>query len=138
MISIDITILFQLVNFVLGLFIINHFMVKPIREVIAKRKFAFGTIKASADEYSAKAAEKLAAYESRITATKNEIIKDREAMKLVAMEKGDAMLANARQEAVNFTEQARHSLDGQCEQAIADLQKRVSDYSELVTQKLLS
>lgn len=138
MISVDFTIFLQLINFLIGLLIINHFIVKPIREVLAKRQLAFDALKTNADDFNAKAKSKLVEHEARIKQVKKEVEQERETLKMAALSKSYELHAEASKKAQDLRKEAQLVRETQSEQAYTDLKAKVNDFAKLSVDRLLS
>lgn len=66
MINIDITLLIQLVNFLIALAIINYLIVRPVRGIIARRRAQNDELRGSADALEGEADLKMEGYNARI------------------------------------------------------------------------
>ena len=65
MISIDVTLFFQVVNFLITLFILNALIIRPIRDVLARRRAHNEALAGDAGSMKDIAARKLESYEAR-------------------------------------------------------------------------
>ncbi len=138
MIAVDITILIQLVNFIVGLLIINHFIIKPIREVLAKRKMASDTLQAGTDEFVLRASSKLKIYEERLANAKLEVVKERENMKSDAHAKSLKLHENASAKAAGIRKEAAEIRDNESGEAYDALHAKLPEYARLAAERLLS
>ena len=66
MLDLNITLLFQLANFFIALFVLNLLLIRPVREIIKKRNGIMDGMAAEADAFNAEATEKLNAYEAEL------------------------------------------------------------------------
>ncbi len=137
-ISVDITLLIQLVNFIIGLLIINHFIVKPIREVLAKRKIASDTLNAGAEEFILRADSKLGVYEEKIANTKLEVVKEREKMKSDAHSKSLKLQEEASAKAATLRKEAAQIRENESGKAYDTLHANTKEYARLAAERLLS
>ncbi len=137
-ISVDITLFIQLVNFIIGLLIINHFIIKPIREVLAKRKLATDTLKEGTEEFVLRANVKLKVYEERIASAKLEVIKERERLKSEAHAKSIKLQEEASAKAAELRKEAASQRESESTKAYDVLHASTKDYARLTVERLLS
>ncbi len=138
MIEVNITLLFQIVNFVIGLLIINHFIVKPLREVIAKRRAAFSSLEGDASGLDSKAKSKLVEYEARLQKVRAEVTNAREESKNQAFAKAQAINSDAADKAREIRTNAQEERVKASEAVYADLQSKTQEFATLATSRLLS
>ncbi|MBR3880842.1 MAG: hypothetical protein IKJ34_04535, partial [Mailhella sp.] len=81
MISIDITLLIQLVNFLVALAIINYLIIRPVRGVIARRRAQNDELRGSADAIMGEADLKMEGYTARIAKARADVAAARESIK---------------------------------------------------------
>ena len=79
MISIDITLVFQVVNFLITLFILNVLIIRPIREVLARRRAHNAALAGDAGSMKDIAARKLESYEARLVQARAQMASSRDA-----------------------------------------------------------
>ena len=99
MINIDLAVLIQLVNFLVLMFILNIFLYKPIRKVLAERQGRISEAKAKAEGVDQDVQEKMAEYEARLKAMKSGAADERAALMKEALSEEAAILEAARKEA---------------------------------------
>ena len=80
MINIDITLLIQLVNFLVALAIINYLIIRPVRGVIARRRAQNDELRGSADTIRSEADLKMEGYTARIAKARAEVAAARESI----------------------------------------------------------
>ena len=66
MLDLNITLLFQLVNFFIAIFVLNILLIRPIRDIIKKRNGVMDNLAGEADNFESQAAERLASYEAEL------------------------------------------------------------------------
>ena len=93
MINIDITLLIQLVNFLVTLVIINYLIVRPVRGVIARRRAANDELKEKAESLAGEASLKMEGYTARIAQARAE---ERRAMAVAQEQENKAKAQDAR------------------------------------------
>lgn len=137
MLDINITLLIQLVNFIVTLFVLDILLIKPIRAIIRKRRDLAGAMLSEAEKFTAEAAAKLENYEAALAKARQEAAAAREARKSEARAREADLLEAARQEAREFLQASRKETKNAVARAAADMEKRVPDLSRMVVDRLL-
>ncbi len=138
MIEINITLLFQLVNFIIGLLIINHFIIKPLREVMAKRRAIINGLDDDVNGLSSTAKSKIVEYEARLQKTKAEIARNRDDLKGVAFSKAQTLQNDASEKARELRQSAQDVRLQESDAAYQELKSQSANFAKLVTSRLLS
>jgi len=98
-INLDIAFVFQIVNFLVLLLVLNVFLYKPIRKMLADRDAQVGGAKVRAAEVDRDVQEKMALYEARLREVKLQAGEERSLLKKEAATEEAAILDKAREEA---------------------------------------
>ncbi len=138
MIDINITLLIQMVNFFIGLFIINHFIIKPLREVMAKRRAILSTLNVNANSLEEQAKAKLVGYEERIQKARQDMAHKREEIKAESSARAHEVQTKAEEEARQLRYKAQESRVQEGEKAYKELQKQTSGFAQSFVQRILS
>ncbi|HTG80779.1 MAG TPA: ATP synthase F0 subunit B [Geobacteraceae bacterium] len=101
MINLDFAFVVQLVNFLVLILILNVFLYKPIRKVLADRAAQISGAKARAAEVDEDVQEKVALYETRLREVKAKVAEERAAMIKAAQAEEAALVEKARAEAAD-------------------------------------
>ncbi len=101
MISLDLAFVIQFVNFLVLLLILNIFLYKPIRKVMADRKAQIDGAKERAAAVDKDVQEKMALYEARLREIKSKANAEREALRSSALQEEAAVIEKARKEAAD-------------------------------------
>ncbi len=101
MINLDITFIFQIVNFLVLMLALNVLLYKPVRKLLADRaaEIAGGHEKAAAVDQEVQ--EKMAQYEARLRDAKVKATEERGVLKMEAMAQEASLLDAARKEAAD-------------------------------------
>lgn len=137
MISIDITLLIQVVNFLLSLAIINWLIIKPVREVMAKRRAHNDALRGDAAGMNSTAADKMNEYEARLLKARQEMAAGREAAKLAVEKDAQGRLEQASVEARGIRLEATESMRRESVTAQQELDGKVADYAKMALGRLL-
>ena len=77
MLDLNITMLFQLVNFFVALILLNVLLIRPIRNIIRQRKSVMDGMGSEAASFEEQAAQRLADYEAQLQGARQEAGKNR-------------------------------------------------------------
>uniref|UniRef100_A0A6S6M5V5 ATP synthase subunit b n=1 Tax=Citrifermentans bremense TaxID=60035 RepID=A0A6S6M5V5_9BACT len=135
-INLDIAFVFQLVNFLVLVLLLNAFLYKPIRKQLAERAAQINGAKQKSAEVDREVQEKLASYEARMREIRAGAADERGALKKEAQQQEAAILDKARAEAsaslasikaqvAKETEEARRVLTASAETLSAEICEKV-------------
>lgn len=137
MLDINITLLIQLVNFLVTLAVLDFLLIKPIRGIIRKRRDLATGMLSEAEQFTSEAAEKLENYEAALAKAREEAAAVRETRKNDAVAKETGMLEAARKDAQEFLQSSRDETRSAVAETMADMEKRIPDLSQMVVDRLL-
>lgn len=137
MLDINITLLIQLLNFIVTLVVLDFLLIRPIRGIIRKRRDLAGGMLADAEAFTAKAAASLKNYEAALTRAREDAAAMRETRKNEALAREAGLLEAARQEAHEFLQSSREETKNAVAKAMADVENRIPALSRLVVGRLL-
>lgn len=137
MISIDFTLFFQLANFLVTLVILNCLIIRPIREVLAKRRAQNSDLLKSAQAMNTDAAHKLESYDARLLRARVDMAGIREEAKREAEKSSQARLDSASGDARSIRQEATGRLHEESSAAQRALESRVDEFTRLAVAKVL-
>lgn len=137
MLDLNITILFQLANFLIALVVLNILLIRPVREIIRKRNGIMDDMAAEADSFNTEAAEKLNAYEAELARARQEAGLTREESRQSGLSEQQNIVGEAQQSARQLLAENRMALRGQAEAALNELRNGISDFSARLGNRLL-
>lgn len=137
MINIDITLLIQLVNFLVALAIINYLIIRPVRSVIARRRAQNDELRGAADTLTAEADSKLEGYNSRIEKARAEVTAVRRNMRAAAEKSAQARLNDAGDEARAIHRAAAERVRAESAEARQELDSRVDGFVQVALKTML-
>jgi len=121
-ISIDFTLLIQMVNFVILMFILNLLLYKPVLGIIDKRKKNLQDIEEEIKRLNQSVDERMAAYEEKLRLAK-----------VQALEKKQEIMAEGAEQAKSFIEAAKGDIPGMMEKFHADMNREVDEARRILT-----
>ena len=137
MISIDITLLFQTVNFLVTLFILNVLIVRPIRDVLARRRARNEALAGETSGMQESAAQKMEGYEARMMRTRIQMKAVRDEAKQAAEESARIRLESASEDARAIHQTAAENIRQESEAARKELQGRIAAFAKSAVGRVL-
>ena len=137
MLSVDNTLFIQIVNFLVLLLLMNIFLFKPIRGILAKRNEEEGSLKGSIDTYQARAEQSEKDVEEGKVQARQEGVSEKDGIKGQGLEKEKNIL----QEALAASEEkigiARKDMDAKMDDVRKALEDQVAAFSNELAAKIL-
>ncbi len=137
MINLDLAFVFQLVNFLLLVLILNVFLYKPIRKVLADRADQVNGARAKTVEVDQEVQEKMALYESRLREVKTKAGAERALMVKEAQTEEATLLEKARKEATDSLSSIKEKVAKEAADARGLLQEQARSLSLEICEKVL-
>lgn len=137
MINLDMSFLFQLVNFLLLMLVLNLFLFKPIRKILADRKAEVSGAKEKSATVDKEVQEKLALYEARMREIKARATDERSVLKKEAQTEEAAILDKARKEAADTLSAIKNKVAKEAADARQLLKEQALSLSSEICEKVL-
>jgi F-type H+-transporting ATPase subunit b len=138
MIELNYTLLIQVVNFFILLWILNRFLYKPILNVLAERaQKTTGTAK-DAEKLETDATQMLQDYEEGLRKAKIEAHEERNRIRKQGVEKERDILEQARKSALDSLNKIRSRIKGESKEALDGLKKESQALSSEIVQRILN
>lgn len=137
MIELNLSFVFQVINFLLLLLVLNIFLFKPIRKVLTDRQSELAGARDKAAAVDKDVADKMAAYETRLKEIKGQGFAEREALKKEAAAEEAKLLEAARAEAGATLATVKGKIAKEAADARAALQEQAQGLSLEICQKVL-
>ena len=137
MLDLNITLVFQLVNFFIAIFVLNILLIRPIREIIKKRNGVMDNLAGEADSFESQAAERLANYEAELARARQDAGLTREEGRNAGLTEQQGIVGPAQKSARDILADTRRSLRGQAEATLSELRNQVSDFSARLADRLI-
>ncbi len=137
MIELNVSFVIQLINFGILVYILNTFLYKPIRKVLADRRNVIDSAREKTVSVDAEVQSKMTQYEARLHAAKAEAgIRRAEALKLAQVEE-TAVLEKARKQASDSLASIRQKVAKEAGEARELLKKQAEVLSGDICEKIL-
>lgn len=137
MISLDITLIIQMINFIITLFLINFLLVSPIRRIIRKRNQIIQTNQAEADALFGSANQLLADYEARLDDARKAAAERRHEQQQTARHDEQLLLDKAHEDAQAYLEEARKQMLAEAKAARKQLKGQVDRLARMAVARVL-
>lgn len=137
MLDLNITLVFQLINFFIAIFFLNYLLIRPVREIIRKRNDIMDQLAEESDHFYAEAVDRLEDYEAQLMKARQEAGKNREEGKNEALAELQAIVGEAEKSAKEMLEENRRLIHGQAHEALAQLRDGIDNFSTRLGNKLL-
>lgn len=137
MIQIDYSLLLQIVNFVVLIFILDFILYRPLLNAIDKRKLIIEQGQAEIDRLERTVAEKIAVYEQKVQATRLEALGKNKNMIKDATEQAKVILAEAGSKMAAITEEFHINMQKEAFAARQILSERSQRLSLDIAEKVL-
>lgn len=137
MLDLNITLIFQFINFIIALFFLNWLLIKPIRAIIQKRNELMDGMAGEADKFHAEAVAKLKAYEGELAKARQQAGFEREGGKSAGLAELEKIVGGAQQSARQLLEENRAALRHQADAALAELRDGIDGFTAKLGQKLM-
>jgi len=136
--DLNVTFVFQLINLVIALILVNYLLVQPVRAIIAKRKAGRDELTRQIDSFASRATHDAEQYEKTLRAAREEGGTVRRQAREEALARQQDMLAAAGVEAADLVRRERERARDDSERADAALTARVDQLAADVVRKLLA
>ena len=137
MLDLNVTRIFQLVNFLVAIFVLNILLIRPIRDIIKKRNGIMDGMAEEAESFEYQAAERLANYEAELARARQDAGLTREEGRAAGTVEQQALVGEAQKSARDILAETRESLRAQAAKTLDELRNQVSDFSARLATKLL-
>lgn len=137
MLDLNITLVFQFINFLIAIFLLNWLLIRPVRAIIKKRNGIMDGLASEADKFHSEAVARLNAYEAELAKARQQAGLAREEGKNAGLAELEAIVGKAQQSARQLLEENRATLQHQADQALAELRDSIDHFSTQMGKKLM-
>lgn len=138
MLDLNITILFQLVNFLIAVFVLNILLVRPVRAILQERKKTMDDMQGEADAFTREAHERMSTYQAALSSARHEATQAREQARAAGLAEQQSIVADAALQAQTHLAQAQDAIRREADAALANLQKQVKSLAGKVATQVLN
>jgi F-type H+-transporting ATPase subunit b len=137
MINIDQSLIYQIINFLLLLLILNALLYKPIRTILKQRAEKVAGLTSEAQKAQADMIQKEQDYQNRLQQARKEGFEQKNLFKLEGQEEEKRLLLQANQKIEAELTQNRQKIAQQVEEARIKLSGELASFSQEIAQKIL-
>ncbi len=137
MINIDIVLLFQAVNFLLLLFLLNMLLYRPIRKVMADRAAELEAARGKTISVDSDVRDRMTEYELKLREAKTGANEERARMIGAARSEESAILEDARRDAAASLAEIRAAIQKEAAEEEGRLRARAEELSRVISEKVL-
>lgn len=137
MLSVDTTLLIQIANFLVLLFLLNIFLFKPIRGILTKRNEEEGALKGSIEDFQARAEQNEKGVEEGKVQARKEGVSEKDGIKAQGLEKEQNILQEALAAAEEKIGIARKDMDAKMDDVRKALEDQMAAFSNELAEKIL-
>ncbi len=137
MVSVDGSLLIQMINFLVLLWVLNLVFFKPIRNIIIQRREKISNLEKGIEDYSEEVVKKDNAYKNGIKDAKDQGLKKKEAYIEAASEEEKEIIQKINKQAQAKLAEIKKQVTDEKEKASAELKKNVDNYAKEIGRKIL-
>ncbi len=137
MLDLNITLLFQLANFLIAIFVLNILLIRPIRDIIRKRRAVMDDLRGEAASFEEDATQRMADYEAALTQARRDAGAICDQGRAAGTEEQQQLLGVAQKKAQDILAQTRRELAAEAQETLTALRGQAPVLSAEVTEKVL-
>ncbi len=138
MLDLNITLLFQLVNFFIALYVLNLLLIRPIRTIMLERKGKMDGMTGEAEHFEAEAASRLDNYRAQLAQARQEASQNREVGNNAGAAEQQVIVTAAQQQAQRILVEAQAAVRAEAEETLAALRAKVQGLAGKAATKLVA
>ncbi len=126
MLDLNITVLIQMVNFFIALYVLNALLIKPIRSILQERRDKIDGLVGDAEGFEREATERLEAYQADLARARQEGSALRDAARHEGAQKQQEIVSEAGRTAQAELAKAQEAFRVEADATLVELKKQVS------------
>lgn len=138
MLDINITFFIQLANFIIALLVVNFLIIKPIREIVKKRRAHFGELAVGTEAVAAKCETRLTSYDEAMEQARTSGDELKSGLKAEGLAQEGSIMSAAQQEAQTYLQKSKNDIAAEVENARQALRGQVEGLAGKVVAKILA
>ncbi len=133
----DISVLYQMLNFIILLFILNQVLYRPVRRILLERKGKIADLESLADKAQQDLLNQKNTYRDGIKAARMQGLREKEAMlDAVAKEEKEILEQISKKAAANLAD-IKEQVADQKNMAKASLESEMEDFAKAIAEKIM-
>lgn len=137
MLDIDITLLIQIVNFIVLMFVLNAVLYRPLRKIMEQRKEKVSGLEREIEGLIKNADQKLGDFKAKLGEANVQGNKEREALKSAGLAEEKQITSKSRDESEAEKAQVMSQIEQDASKAREELKGQVSGFASDITAKIL-
>lgn len=138
MLNLNITLLIQLVNFFIAIYVLNILLIRPIRDILAKRKAVMDGLTGEAEGFEQNAASRLTRYQAELAQARQAAGQNRDAGAKAGAAEQQTVVNAAHQQAQQILAEAQAAVRAEADATLASLRKQVAVLADKMAAKVIS
>ncbi|MDD6181387.1 MAG: ATP synthase F0 subunit B [Desulfovibrionaceae bacterium] len=138
MLDLNITLLFQLVNFFIALYVLNLLLIRPIRAIMRERKAKMDGMAGEADGFEAEASSRLKNYQAQLAQARQEAGQNRDAGNEAGAAEQQIIVGAAQKQAQQILAEAQAAVRAEADATLTALRGKVQDLAGKVATKIVA
>ena len=137
MVSLDVSLIIQIVNFILLIWLLNILLYKPIRRIVLERKNKFAGIERKIHTLNGSARDAEDTYALGVRDARAKGLKEKDAFLAVAAEEEKEIIDKINKTAQENLAEVREKIARDAESVRASLQKELTTFTDAIGEKIL-
>ena len=137
MLDLNITLLFQLGNFFVAIYLLNILLIRPVRDILKKRKAMVEGMTGEAENFESMAEKSLADYEASLQKARQDAAESRQKGREEGVAVQHDVVSEAQNEARNILDQARSALKKEADETLVALRAQTAEFSKMLSDRLI-
>ncbi len=138
MLDIDITLVIQLVNFLVTLVFLNYLLIKPVRNIMAQRKGILASFANEAEKFNTEAEKRLRNYESALQEARTKAGQEREAIRSEGARREQEIVSQAQTRAQGIVQKSKEQISAESAVAMQALRGQADALASAALKKILA
>jgi F-type H+-transporting ATPase subunit b len=137
MVNVDYSVIIQIINFIILIFVLNAVLFKPIRSILLQRKEKIGGMEQGIETLNSDAVEKDQAFSAGIKEARAKGLKEKETLLQAAAEEEKEIVGKITEKAQADLADVRSKIAAEAEAVKAALMEQIDDYAGSIGEKIL-
>ncbi len=138
MLDLNITMLIQMVNFFIALYVLNVMLIKPIRAILQERRQKMDGLAGDAEAFEREAALRIEAYQAELSRARQEGVAMRDAARNEGVAKQQEIVGEAGRTAQEELAAAEASVRREAEATLQELKKQVGSLANKIATRVMA
>ncbi len=137
MLDLNITMLIQMVNFFIALYVLNVLLIRPIRAILQERRAKMDGLVNDAEGFEREAEERLEAYQADLSRARQEGSALRDAARNEGVKKQQEIIGEAGRSAQAELAKAQEAFRAEADATLVELRKQVSGLADKLAVRVM-